>query len=70
MYIAYDLYQTTKEVIMGEITKEKLNGIDTEALKQVIQTIHQSPLTQLRIQIIGYPDLAIWLISGIFSFTR
>ena len=28
---------------MGEITKEKLNGIDTEALKQVIEQISKEP---------------------------
>jgi uncharacterized OsmC-like protein len=32
-----------KEVIMGEITKEKLNGIDTEALKQVMGQVSKDP---------------------------
>jgi uncharacterized OsmC-like protein len=32
-----------KEVIMGEIKQEKLNGIDTEALKQVIEQISKNP---------------------------
>jgi uncharacterized OsmC-like protein len=32
-----------KEVAMGETTKEKLNGIDTEALKQVMGQISKDP---------------------------
>jgi len=32
-----------KGVAMGEITKEKLNGIDTEALKQVMGQISKDP---------------------------
>jgi uncharacterized OsmC-like protein len=37
---------------MGEITKEKLNGINTEALKQVIEQISKDPsLGKLRFQV-------------------
>jgi hypothetical protein len=28
---------------MGELTKEKLNGIDTEALKQVMEQVSTDP---------------------------
>jgi hypothetical protein len=31
------------DTIMGEITKEKLNGIDTEALKGVMKQISEDP---------------------------
>jgi uncharacterized OsmC-like protein len=37
------LKNKNKEVIMGEITKEKLNGIDTEALKQVMGQVSKDP---------------------------
>jgi uncharacterized OsmC-like protein len=41
-----------KEVAMGEMTKEKLNGIDTEALKQVMGQISKdSSLGKLKFQV-------------------
>ena len=37
---------------MGEITQEKLNGIDTEALKQVIEQVSKNPsLGKLKFQV-------------------
>jgi len=41
-----------EEIIMGEMIKEKLNGIDTEALKQVMAQISKNPsLGKLKFQV-------------------
>ncbi len=40
---SYNESVRNQEVIMGETTKEKLNGIDTDALKQVMGQISKDP---------------------------